>query len=105
MKEKEKLTELIQYMSEEQCEFVNHLIDTVSNEFMSKGDIVELIYPQKNRGKVDTALPLDYVRRIAEIHPNFRGQFYVYDYNGNTYGEMRNIAEELVLKMQEKFKN
>ena len=44
--------------------------------------------------KVDSAIPLEYSRRIQEIYPEFNGMAHGYDYNNQSFGEMINIVEK-----------
>ncbi len=92
-KTEKKLTDLVGYLTEEQMKLLIDLIHTFATPFVSKRDIQKVA---KMEGSIDSALPNDYVSRIKEIHPNFNTFYHVYDYRNETYGEMTNVAEELV---------
>ena len=92
-KTEKRLTDLIGYLDEEQMNLLIDLINTFVTPCLSKSDIQRLA---KMEGSIDSALPNDYVSRIKEIHPNFNTFYHVYDYRNETYGEMTNVAEELV---------
>jgi len=78
-----------------QKETLEKFIDILSKQYLSKGDLMQLL-PKRN---VDTALPIDYVRRIQEIHPNFNPDFHVYDYTKEKFGELLNVAEKIILNL------
>jgi len=99
---KEELASLLEYMTEEQCETINDLIKVLSNGMPSKGDFMKLAFSTKDNGKIDSALPIDYVRSIQEIHPNFKPMHHAYSYV-NSYGEMVNVSEKLIEKLVETF--
>jgi len=92
-KTEKRLTDLIGYLDEEQMKLLIDLINTFVTPCLSKSDIQRVA---KMEGSIDSALPNDYVSRIKEIHPNFNTFYHVYDYRNETYGEMTNVAEELV---------
>ena len=101
---KEELASLLEYMTEEQCEAINDLIKVLSNGMPSKGDFMKLAFSKEDNGKIDSAVPIDYVRSIQEIHPNFKTMHHAYSYV-NGYGEMVNVSEKLVEMLVEKFEN
>ena len=101
---KEELTSLLEYMTEEQCESINDLIRVLSNGMPSKGDFMKLAFSKEDNGKIDSAVPIDYVRSIQEIHPNFKTMHHAYSYV-NGYGEMVNVSERLIEELIKKFDN
>ena len=101
-KSKHRLLNTIDYLNKEQLDMLENLINTLSNSLFSKGDLMKLTYDESTNGKIDTALPHDYVKRIQEIHPNFKTHFHAYSYVKN-YGEMVNVAEDFILKLKEIF--
>jgi hypothetical protein len=98
----EKLKNDIKYLNEEQAEFIGKMINTFAKGMVSKRDILELAH--EDNSSIDTAIPLNYGRSIKEIHPNFNTMFHVYSYQENTFGEMENIAESVLLKLSKLFK-
>jgi len=100
-KTEKRLTDLIGYLDEEQMKLLIDLINTFVTPCLSKSDIQRVA---KMEGSIDSALPNDYVSRIKEIHPNFNTFYHVYDYRNETYGEMTNVAEELVNRIYKKKK-
>jgi len=93
-----KLKELVDLLDEDQSDFIYKLITLMSNKFeATKSNLSELSGLETN--KIDTAIPLNYVRLVQELHPNFDTFFHVYDYSENIYGEFKNVAEALVRKL------
>lgn len=102
--EVEKLIDNTEYMSEKQAKLMNNVIRAFTNRFYTIGDILKIATGGTD-GSIDTAIPLNYQRRIEDIHPNFKSHFHVYDYRTNKYGEMMNVAEEFVSKIHNTFKS
>jgi len=99
---KETIINIFSDMSTEELNKVYSLINLFSNTFLSKRDIMKFLEIDKS-GKVDSAIPLNYVREIEKILPGFNTMFNVYDYRQETFGEMRNIAELFILEMHKEF--
>ena len=102
--EKEKLFKTVECLTEEQAKVLNEFLDMISSQFLSKGDIANFVIDKKDSGKWDSATPINYVRAIQDVLPGFNPMFYVYDYRTQTYGEMLNIAEATIKKMNQTFK-
>ena len=98
---KENLINTLEYLNEEQSELLLEIINTFSSPILSKSDLMKI--SDSDKGSVDSALPMNYTNAIQEIHPNFKTMFHVYDYNTETYGELKNVAEAFVLKLNEVF--
>jgi hypothetical protein len=92
----------IDSMTDEQLEFMSKFIEMLSSPMFGKGEMMELI-GVRGSGQVDSAIPLDYQRRIEELHPNFKSMFHCYDYRTASMGEMMNVAEAVMLKASEIF--
>lgn len=99
---KQELKENIDFLTTEQANFLNDFLEMVSNKMTCNKSNLAKLSGIRNSG-FDTALPLDYVRTLQEIQPNFNTMFHVYDYSNNTYGELANVAEKLILKAVEIF--
>jgi len=99
---KQTLKENIDFLTDEQADFLNSFLEMTSNKMSCNKSNVAKLAGIRN-GSFDTALPLDYVRAIQDINPNFNTMFHVYDYSENTYGELANVAEKLILKAVELF--
>ena len=97
------LEQTIEYLSDEQKKFILELINTFSNGgYVTKGDICKLVFDEKTNGKIDTAIPMDYVNRLKELNKNFATQHHVFSYI-DSYGELINVSEKLVEKLTEIF--
>ena len=96
---KEKLITAIEQglISEELCEVFYKL----AQPMLSKGDLMNIVYNEEQRRKVDSAFPSDYAKRMRELNPNFRGHFMVYDYNEASFGRFENVAELVLNKIKE----
>ena len=68
--------------------------------YLSKGDLMNMVYTPEELRKVDSAYPQDYGNRMRALNPGFRGEYMVYDYNDRTYGAFENVAELLVEKIK-----
>jgi hypothetical protein len=94
---KEHLLQTVEYLDEDQLKFIDQLITTLSNNMIGKSELSKLAFSEDENSKIDTAIPLDYQRRIEEIHPNFESMFHVYSYYDSLFGKMTNVAEKLIL--------
>ena len=98
----ENINSYLKLYSQNQLNFIKKLIETYAAGNASKGKIMELVYTEEQRRKMDTALPHDYVMRVKELLPCFDPFVYVYDYNEpNNWGAMRPIFEDLDNKLRE----
>lgn len=108
MTNQEKLIKYIQndYISEELCGL---FLQLCNDQWISKGTLMDIVYGPDKGGKVDSALPEDYFKRVKEILPKVRSHYMVYDYNAPTeddekashYGTFENVAERTVMKISE----
>ncbi len=101
MTNKKVLIDTLEYLNEEQSGLLLEIINTFSNRILSKRDLMKI--SDSDQSGVDSALPMNYTNAIQDIHPNFKTMFHVYDYTTNTYGELKNVAEAFVLKLNEVF--
>ena len=99
MTNKKRLIELIDYLSEEQAGIFYDTINLFSNRYVGKGDLLKLCTTSKERNRIDTAIPLERVRQIEEVYPNFKTFFHVYNYNNESEDRMTNVCEMLVLHL------
>lgn len=97
MNYKEELKELIDFMSEDQAK----LLLRIATKPLWKTDLLKAI-DQETRN-IDTALPIDYVRKLKDQNPNFDPQMYVMSYQDNSFGELVNVAEQLLLEINKRF--
>ena len=102
--QKQRLMETLEYMNEDQCMVINKLINVVSSDYISKGDLMKLAYKDNTTG-IDSALPIDYVRAIEKVQPTFRTYWHCYNYQRKTWAQLDNIAEEVLNTIHETFKN
>jgi|14_taG_2_1085336.scaffolds.fasta_scaffold15216_4 hypothetical protein len=98
----EILQRYIEYMTEEQAETLLDVVRMFGNKFITKGDMMKFALSEEENNKTDSAIPVDYVRAIQEIHPNFSTMHHAYSY-ANGHGEMINVSEKLIEKLIEKF--
>ena len=91
------------YIPEEVCAIFLQL----AQPHLGKGVLMDIVYGKDKGGKVDSAYPCDYARRVEELLPKFRGEFMVYDYNdateedpkANRCGTFENVAERTIQKI------
>tara|TARA_R110000772_G_scaffold145445_2_gene255339 strand:- start:2295 stop:2627 length:333 start_codon:yes stop_codon:yes gene_type:complete len=101
---KKTIVNYIDYMSDDLIDFIHQL--TSMGTLLNKDDLRKL-------GKVsdedwlvmDTAIPLDYARSIRELHPNFDEGNMVYDYSKKSFGEMKNLNDDLASRILNLNKN
>lgn len=97
----QSINSYLKLYSQEQLDLIEKVIEVYSRNCIGKGMIMNLAFTREERGKMDTALPHDYVQRIKELMPSFDTFSYVYDYNEpTTYGAMKNVFEALHIKLQ-----
>lgn len=106
MTNQEKLIKAIEndYISEELCGL---FLQLCSQQQVTKGVLMDIVYGDDKGGKVDSALPNDYFKRVQEILPKVRHNYMVYDYNDPTkeddkashYGTFENVAERTIMKI------
>jgi hypothetical protein len=102
----ENINSYLSLYSEEQLQFIFNLISLYANGMVGKGEIMNLVYAEEERRKIDSALPQDYVNRIQEILPSFDTFFHVFNYNEpHTFGAMDNILEAMHHKMSDLLNN
>ena len=99
---KKRINGFLDCYNDEALNFLELLLETYSSTFIGKGNIMELVLSDKERNKVDSALPHDYVKQVKKILPCFNTFNYVMDYNNSSFGEILNITEALHLKLQTK---
>jgi hypothetical protein len=95
MTNKEQLIEKIQdgIINDE----VARILNIITNPYMTKSDLLNAVYSEDERRKVDTAYPQPYADQMRELNPNFRGYFMVFDYNTHKFGAFENVAERVIL--------
>lgn len=104
MTNQQKLIKAIEsdYISEELCGL---LLQLTNYESITKGTLMDIVYGPDKFGKVDSAYPQDYANKMRELNPNFRGQFMVYDYNIISMGAFENVAERVIMKIDQFLKH
>jgi len=100
---KEKLIADLEYLSEEQAKVVRDVLRVFWNQNNSKGALMTLAYGEGYTG-IDSALPHEWVNQVQNIHPDFKTGFHVMNYNTERWGKVENVAEELVVKLFNTFK-
>ncbi len=80
----------------ELIELFGKIID-IKNGQSSKQDICKGLLQMSDDAinKIDSAYPVDYAKSIREIYPDFNNGYYVYDYNTNRFGELRNLKNDI----------
>jgi hypothetical protein len=102
--DKDIMKQFIDDLNPEQSEFMYKFISLFSRSYLNKGDILRMVTTEAGDGQIDSAIPCEYVKAIQTILPGFSSMFHVYDYRANRYGEMMNVAEAFVLKLNEVLK-
>lgn len=95
-----RINAFLNVYSEEQLDILELVMETYSTRYINKNDLMKLVLTEKENGKCDSALPNDYVGHIKEVLPTFNPYINVYDYSTNTFGEMRNLGEDLHEKLK-----
>jgi hypothetical protein len=80
---------------------VCEILLALTEEHLSKGDLILLAYGEEKSHKVDSAYPEQYANLIREVIPGWRGSFACYDYNRLSLGQMENVAELTILRIQD----
>ena len=92
-KEIEEINAHLEYATTEQISFVLGILKMPTypnkHELMSLGSVTET-------NGIDTATPIDYIRRIEDIHPNVTDGNLVYDYRTKPFGELKNVNDWVV---------
>lgn len=88
----------------EQAKYIYEILSLAQDRlFGNKNHLLKLSGIEKD-GKIDTAIPIDYVRKVEELNPGFNPQYHVYDYRTATFGQFLNVAETFVQKLIEVFR-
>jgi len=87
---RKELTELINMIDGKSIDFLHGFL-SLSEKGCNKRELLNFFSPDTDVRKVDTAFPVDYLRRIEDIYPDANNGNYIFDYNGNTIGELVNI--------------
>ena len=95
-----ELQTYLHYLNSEQKEYLLLIIKTFTKGMVGTRDLIKL--SDIDGDKVDTALPIDYVRRIEEILPDFKTYYNCINYESG-WGKMDNIAEAIILKLHKTF--
>lgn len=98
---RETYPETLDYLDSHQKSFLKDLINEFSGEYYCKGTLMKLSECTSN---CDSALPINAIKAIQEVMPDFKSQFHFMDYRTNTFGSVNNVAEQLIEKMHEIFK-
>ena len=98
METKIKTNSILHSLDEKQVKFMENVVHTFCVP-VGKGDIMKMAF--ENTNGIDSAIPIDYVRNIQEIHPNFKTMFHAYSYQEARYGEMVNVAEQFIIKLNQ----
>ena len=99
---RQNLKDQIRFMNEEQAQFILDFIQAMGG-LTSKNDLLRLTYNEAELKKIDSAFPISYQDKARENNIPLASWSHFYDYNANTYGELKNIAEELILKASKMF--
>ena len=97
--------EIIQYLeySEELKTLVIDIINLKNGGQQFENVLTFAGYTEEQRRKIDSAYPSPYADQIREIYPDFRNGLNCFDYNGNTFGEMRNVNNLIAKRILKRF--
>ena len=87
---RKELIELINVIDTKSIDFLHGFL-SMANRGCDKRELLKFFSPDTDGNKVDTAFPVDYLRRIEEIYPDANNGDYIFDYNRNGFGELINI--------------
>ena len=90
IEKRKELIELINAIDENSINFLHGFL-SMKNKGCDKRELLKFFAPDTDGDKVDTAFPVDYLRRIEEIYPDAKSGNYIFDYNTNHFGELINI--------------
>ena len=89
---KETIIEYLDYLSDEKINLIYDLLNLP--DYANKDDLIK--FSGVDVGTYDTAVPIDYIRRIEEIYPNLLKGNFIYDYSTAKFGELININNWVV---------
>ena len=98
---KERIAKYMHVLNDKQIELVYDIL--VMPTYLDKNDLMSLANFDNN-GKVDTAYPIDYYRKVEDVYPSISDANLIFDYNENTYGKMVNINDKIVNRILESVK-
>jgi len=87
---RKEIAEFINAIDEKSIDFLHGFL-SLANKGCDKRELLKFFAPDMDGNKVDTAFPVDYMRRIEEIYPDANNGEYIFDYNRNGFGELINI--------------
>lgn len=96
---KDVIIKHLDYLTDEQLEFVADIVVLFDLEYVNKSTLMQLAKVPLTSGKVDTAYPIEYYRRIEQVYPNVNKGNLIYDYRTNSYGELVNINDLIVQRI------
>ncbi len=87
---RKELLEIINLIDGKSIDFL-HGVFNLADRGCDKRELLKFFSPGTDGDKVDTAFPVDYLRRVEEIYPDAKNGNYIFDYNRNVFGELINI--------------
>lgn len=90
IEKRKDLTALINAIDDNSIDFLHGFL-SLANRGCDKRELLKFFAPDTDGNKVDTAFPVDYLRRIEEIYPDANNGDYIFDYNKNCFGKLINI--------------
>ena len=90
IEKRNELIELINAIDDKSIDFLHGFL-SMANKGCNKRELLNFFAPDMDTNKVDTAFPVDYLRRIEEIYPDANNGDYIFDYNKNHFGELINM--------------
>lgn len=96
MEDLEELKRNIEYLDNDQAKVLNDIIKVFSSTYIDKDQVFKIA--DCDTTKIDTALPIDYVRAIQELYPDFNTGYYGFDYSSG-HGRLLNMAEKFIQKL------
>lgn len=90
IEKRKELIELINAIDDNSIDFLHGFLN-LPGRGGDKRDLLKFFAPDTDNNKVDTAFPVDYLRRIEKIYPDAINGDYIFDYNRNHFGELINM--------------
>lgn len=93
---KKLIIDSLEYASEKQVKFILDIL--AMGKYSNKQDLMKLSKIEDS-GKIDTAYPIDYYRRVEDVYPNINKANLIYDYTNSIYGELVNINDGIASRI------
>ena len=101
---KKYILNTLEYMNKEQVNVLADFIKTL-NRCTTKDDLIKFVWGKDAYKTVDCSFPIDLQKSIKEINPNFSSWAHCYEASNGSWGELKNVCEEAILKMTKTFQS